>query len=127
MREAKSKFIHQLQEYKKKQILKSTVHEYYKNLSTNKLSNLDESSKLYIYSKLKTSFQLEDYLINLKNFNSRQLLTKFRISDHNLEIELGRYKKVPRNQRICTVCYVLEDEKHFFLYCHVNKILYLKI
>jgi hypothetical protein len=29
-----------------------------------------------------------------KKINNRQLLTKFRTSDHPLEIELGRYKKI---------------------------------
>jgi hypothetical protein len=56
----------------------------------------------------------------LKIFNSRKILTKFRLSDHKLEIEIGRYKKVPREQRICKACKVLDDEKHFFLHCHTG-------
>jgi hypothetical protein len=64
--------------------------------------------------------KLEDYLSTLKNFNSRKILTKVRISDHKLKIEIGRYKKVPREQRICKACKVLDDEKHFFLHCHIN-------
>jgi hypothetical protein len=59
-------------------------------------------------------------LYTLTNFNSRKILTKFRISDHKLEIEIGRYKKVPREQRICKTCKVFDDEKHFFLHCHIN-------
>jgi hypothetical protein len=55
-----------------------------------------------------------------KNFNNRQLLTKFRRSDHPLEIELGRYKKIPRHQRHCKTCKVLDDEIHFFLQCQIN-------
>jgi hypothetical protein len=31
----------------------------------------------------------------------RQLFTKFRVSDHSLEIELGRYKNITREERIC--------------------------
>jgi hypothetical protein len=70
---------------------------------------------------LKMKLKLEDYLSTLKKFNSRKILTKFRIlSDHKLEIEIGRYKKVPREQRICKTCKVLDDEKHFFLHCHIN-------
>ena len=42
------------------------------------------------------------------------------INDHKLEIEIGRYKKVPREQRICKACKVLDDEKHLFLHCHIN-------
>ena len=55
-----------------------------------KLSNLDENSKLFLYNKLNNEIVLEDYLSTLKNFNSRKILTKFRISDHMLEIEIGR-------------------------------------
>ena len=45
--------------------------------------------------------------INLQNF-----LT--------LEIELGRYKKIRRHQRLCKTCKVLDDEIHFFLQCQIN-------
>ena len=87
-----------------------------------KISNLDDSSKLFLYSKLKTDIKLEDYLKLTKNFNNRHLLTKFRTGDHPLEIELGtyRYKKIPRHQRLCKTCQVLDDEIHFFLQCQIN-------
>ena len=50
-------------------------------------------------------------------------MTKFRVSDHNLEIEVGRYKNTPRNERHCLICKQLEDEYHFFLYCNRNNLL----
>ena len=77
----------------RKQVFKNSNTDYYEKVITNKLANFDHSSKLYLYSGLKTTFKLEEYLKQLKNFNSRQLITKFRISDHNLEVEVGRYKK----------------------------------
>ena len=43
----------------------------------------------------------------------RQLLSKFRLSDHFLGIELGRYRNIPRAQRLCKKCGVLDDEFHF--------------
>ena len=55
-----------------------------------------------------------------KKINNRQLLAKFRTSDHPLEIELRRYKKIPRHQRLCKSCKVLDDEIHFFLQCQIN-------
>ena len=91
---------------------KRVVKEKYEQIILEKLSNLDENSKLFLYNKLKNEIKLEDYLYTLTNFNSRKILTKFRISDHKLEIEIGRYKKVPRKQRICKACKVLDDEKH---------------
>ena len=80
----------------------------------------NDSSKLFLYSKLKSDIKLEDYLKSERNFKIRQLLTKFRLSDHNLEIELGRYKNIPRNQRHCEFCKTLDDEFHFFFDCKVT-------
>jgi hypothetical protein len=81
--------------------LKKTIKEKYEEKILEKISNLHDSSKLFLYSKLKTDIKLEDYLKLTKNFKNRQLLTKFRTSDNQLEIELGRYKKIPRHQRLC--------------------------
>lgn len=48
-------------------------------------------------------------------------LPKYRLSDNNLAIEKGRYKKawLPREQRICGHCTTdeVETEMHFLLYC----------
>ena len=102
--------------------LKKTIKEKYEEKILEKISNFDDSSKLFLHSKLKTDIKLEDYLKLTKNFNNRHLLTKFRTSDHPLEIELGtyRYKKIPRHQRLCKTCQVLDDEIHFFLQCQLN-------
>ena len=47
-------------------------------------------------------------------------MTKFRLSDHNLAIELGRYKNIPRNQRHFKFCKTLDDEFHFCFDCKVT-------
>ena len=75
--------------------LKKTIKEKYEEKILEKISNFDDSSKLFLHSKLKTDIKLEDYLKLTKKINNRQLLTKIRTSDHPLEIELGRYKKFP--------------------------------
>ena len=55
----------------------------------------------------------------LENSNSKNKLTKFRISVHDLEIEKGRYKNIPADKRFCKLCNknVIEDEIHFLLQC----------
>ena len=58
-----------------------------------KISNLTSGSKLYLYKQIKTDFGLEKYLLKESSPKDRQILTKFRVSDHPLEIEVGRYKK----------------------------------
>ena len=51
------------------------------------------------------------------------MISKFRLSDHRLEIESGRYHR-PRKKledRKCQTCDVLEDEKHCLLSCRINE------
>jgi hypothetical protein len=84
-------------------------------LSENYTTEVQESSKLYLYSQLKSDIKLENYLLIENSFEKRQLLTKFRVSDHSLEIETGRYKNITRQQRLCSFCKEIEDEYHFFL------------
>jgi hypothetical protein len=45
---------------------------------------------------------IESYL-DLDNSN-RNILIKFRITAHNLEIEKGRHQNIPLNKRICKLC-----------------------
>ena len=47
-------------------------------------------------------------------------ISNIRLNDHNLEIELGRCKNIPRNQRHCKFCKTLDDEFHFFFDCKVT-------
>ena len=104
-----------------KKEVSSSVCNFYKNKMIDKISRLTDSSKLFLYRKLKTEIKLEDYLIQQKVFKFRQNLTKLRTSDHCLNIETGRYKKIPREQRLCSSCNEEEDEFHFLLICRKNK------
>ena len=56
--------------------------------------------KLNTYLTVKNSFGFEKYLDKIKNFEQRRTLTRFRISTHKLAIETGRYKEIPRHDRI---------------------------
>ena len=90
------------------------------------LSN-PESNKLRTYSKFKTNFQLEPYLLTTKNYEKRRIFTQLRISAHDLHIETGRYTKpakTPVNNRICRFCdkNQIEDEFHVVMECtHYNE------
>ena len=50
---------------------------------------------------------------------SRKSLVKLRISSRNLQIETGRYDKIARDERLCSLCNrnKIEDETHFLLDC----------
>ncbi len=49
----------------------------------------------------------------------RKTFSKFRISNHKLEIEYGRYKNIPREQGHCKLCNSgeIEDEFHLTFSC----------
>ena len=62
---------------------------------------------------------MESYL-SISNFEYRKLITKLRISEHNLLIEKGRHLNIPREQRLCSHCKRIDGEKHFLLNCMIN-------
>ena len=85
-----------------------------------KMQNLDSNSKSQLFKTIKTGYTFENYLLS-KNLNFRKLICKFRISDHLLAIEKGRYLKLPRDKRLCGTCNKIEDETYFFFDCLINK------
>ena len=68
------------------------------------LTNLEHCDVLY------NSFIIEKY---------RTVITRWRLSSHSLRIETGRYQrpKIPRAERTCSVCHILEDEHHSIFVC----------
>jgi hypothetical protein len=72
-----------------------------------------------VFITVKNNFGFEKYLDKIKNFEQRRTSTRFRISAHKLTIETGRYKGIPRHDRICTRCTdnTVEDERHFLFSC----------
>ena len=99
-------------------ITKKVLIEYFTKEWKKNLIKVSEG-KLCTYVKFKTNFGFEKYLSVIKNFQQRQQLTRFRISSHKLSIETGRYKGIPRHDRICTRCNEnsVEDEVHFLCIC----------
>ena len=77
-----------------------------------------ERSKLRTYAIFKKEQGFEKYLADIKNTNVRKNVTKFRLSNHKLMIEVGRHQKIDAEQRFCPFCpNAVEDEFHFLLYC----------
>ena len=66
---------------------------------------------------------MEPYLSEINLLPSRVMIGKFRLSDHRLGIESGRYHRPRRKpeDRKCQTCDVLEDEKHCLLSCRINE------
>jgi hypothetical protein len=80
---------------------------------------INSMQKLVYYKQFKTSFVFEDYLSFIKNISLRKQLSCMRLSSHSLEIEVGRYSNINRENRICRMCNqnTVETEYHFLLCC----------
>ena len=78
-----------------------------------------ESTYSTRYSTI-VGFQYCDALYNLPMIECyRTAITRWRLSNHKLRIETGRYcrPKIPRNERKCMTCNVVEDEDHVLFSC----------
>ena len=79
---------------------------------------MSNSCKLYKYD-----FVLEHYLHIVDIRKYLIALSRFRCSNHKLEIESGRHSGIPRNERLCKYCLEnrsvanVEDEYHFICIC----------
>ena len=51
--------------------------------------------------------------------SSRIIITRWRLSNFSFAIETGRYTrpKTPRNEKLCKICLVVEDEHHVIFIC----------
>ena len=84
---------------------------------------LKNQPKMRTYCAFKNAVKMEKYISDVKSIERRTLLSKFRLSDHRLEVEVGRYHRPKKNpeERICTKCNILEDEIHCLMSCDLNK------
>ena len=77
-----------------------------------------DSSKMRSYQLIKGEIGFETYLTTVVNIQNRKILSKFRLSNHNLMIEKGRHLNINKNLRFCPFCPKhIEDEMHFLLEC----------
>jgi hypothetical protein len=114
----KCQTIKEVKQYK--HIIKDSTNDYNKNIILNKIKNLNGNNKISLYKFLKQNENEMEYYLSHPYRNVRLILTKFRLSEHKHLIEIGRNLKIPRNQRLCAICNVLEDEFHFFFECKRN-------
>ena len=96
---------------------KTHIREYHTKIWKEKILDQNASSRLKVYKAINSEFITPSYLS--LPFNMRKVISKMRCSDHNLEIERGRYLDIDRDKRICYNCALneVEDEEHFLLKC----------
>ena len=81
-------------------------------------NEMKKKTKLEIYRDIKKDLTMEKYLTNNKDLQGRKLLSQMRMGCSQLEIEVARWRKIPRKIRWCPMCFErTEDEKHFLVQC----------
>ena len=102
----------------KRNLFKEYQEYWSKSLNKDKFDS-SVGNKLSLYSEVKNEVRFESYLDLIKNVKTRVAVTKMRISCHLLPIESGRYKKIPRVERLCPLSNRSEigDEFHYLLKC----------
>ena len=116
----------------------TSIVQYYKSLHDhNKKDNIDERTRRIMSSEAP---MLENYRNNVEietkpmiyssymNDGKRKIISRWRLSNHKLNIELGRYStpKIPREDRKCLRCDVVEDEFHAIFVCPTFHLLRVK-
>ncbi len=56
-------------------------------------SEIESNSKCVLYKTFKTTFKFENYLLLLHGYH-RKLLIRFRLCNHKLAVERGRYNNM---------------------------------
>lgn len=102
---------------------------YYKNFSDNNFTEyleqlktriMNSEQKMAIRYKEKIGLDHCDFLYNSTCSDYyRHIITRWRLSSHQLYINTGRYQKpiIPHHQRLCSIFHELEDEEHVIFYC----------
>ena len=72
---------------------------------------------------LRTYCNFKHNLDAIKKHKYRVAMSQLRTSSHTLAIEYGRYTrpKTKIEDRNCSICHVLEDERHFVMGCTINQ------
>ena len=106
----------------------SETIEYYKSLRGNNANNFRQELEQKIRTDTSSMISYYRNLVDPEKsciYNSfandyhRFIITRWRLSNHKLRIETGRYVRpfVPRDERVCLRCGILEDEHHALFVC----------
>ena len=92
-----------------------------KHQKNHQINLMRTNKKLKLYSLFKNETNYSDLINHIRNPEHRRVASKFRIGNHNLKIETGRFTipKTPEDLRICDHCNLnsVENELHILFHC----------
>ena len=78
-------------------------------------ANKGRHYKFWVYLQMNPELTASPYLPRIDVVGKSMI--KFRLGSHRLKIETGRWSNIPRDERLCTSCNILEDEHHVIYDC----------
>ena len=75
-------------------------------------------SKYIKYLQINPSLETPNIYKNINKHSDVSMIAGLRTSSHNLQIEMGRRTRTPKEERKC-ICGEVEDEEHFSLRCNL--------
>ena len=98
-----------------KLVIKNNLIDQFKQIWN---SSIETSSKRGNYKLFKGELKFENYLDILED-KDKFTLCRFRTTNHRLPVEVGRWKKIIRENRFCHLCSRRElgDEYHYIFGC----------
>ena len=106
--------------YERKQIDIEMIKENLMNIQEeNWLHSFSIKPKLKTYKLFKETLRVENYVLYNMSASERSVMAQFIFGILPLNIETGRFRNQPIEQRICNLCELneIEDEFHFLFKC----------
>ena len=110
---------------------------YYESLHGNECKNFLENQDRHIDNDVRSMVVYYRNIVDKRksciyttftNDYYRKIITRWRLSNHSLNIETQRYTRprILRENRVCLFCYVLEDENHVLFHCPLYRMIRIK-
>ena len=93
----------------------SDIKTHYRQENVDKVRRLASSDSHYKY-QLYVMFNPNLKPVDLSKSYSFSF-SRLRLSSHSMPVELGRWNRLKRDVRLCSVCKTVGDEKHFIYSC----------
>ena len=94
-------------------ISKESIKQHYSNSLTQEIERLatHDNYKYEMYKKFNPGLEP----VNL--YNTPLRFMRLGLGSHYMPVETGRWKRIPREQRLCPSCSTLGDECHYIYDC----------
>ena len=93
---------------------KTEVKKHYHEVLLNDVNELAQKPDKYKFQLYK---QFNPELKPIDTLKLQHKFSRLRLSSHSMPIETGRWSRIKREERLCTTCNSLGDERHYIYDC----------